>query len=205
MEIGGLFLSYRYNVAVRPKLIVIGGGLGGLSAAIHSQISGFDVKLIEQREVTGGKAASFSEVGYRFDPGPSIIILPEIYNDVFRRAGKIPADYLRFDPLDTLTRVYFRDEVHDIPADRSACINYLESIEKGAGAKMAKLLADFDQIATAIDASVFAAPILGWSSMANPAFLRMGPKLMAPKGYKAHIDLLTNSPLLRAFFYGFPS
>ena len=99
------------------QLIVIGAGMGGLSAAIHARLLGRDVLVLEKGASSGGKAAGISIAGYELDPGPSIIILTEIYAKVFERAGRKMEDYLQFRRLDTISRVFFEgSEPLDLPA-----------------------------------------------------------------------------------------
>ncbi|MBZ0213699.1 MAG: FAD-dependent oxidoreductase, partial [Nitrospirae bacterium] len=74
------------------SVVVVGAGVGGLSAAIHARLKGWDVLVVEQSDRCGGKAAGIEIDGFHLDPGPSIIILPEVYNDVFRAAGRTPED-----------------------------------------------------------------------------------------------------------------
>ena len=184
---------------------MIGAGVGGLSAAIHARLLGFDVQVIEKQAHVGGKAAGFESNGYRFDPGPSIIILPQIYEAVFRAAGRQMSDYLVFDRLDPITRVFFRDQVLDLSSDIVTCVEQIASIEPAAKQFVSNLVHEFDRIRNAIDEAVFEGPITGWASLIKPSFLKIGTSLMAKRTYRQHIDESMKSPLLRAFFYGFPS
>ena len=70
------------------QLVVIGAGMGGLSAAIYGRLAGFDVLVLERSAQAGGKAAGITVGEYQLDPGPSIIILPKIYEAVFTAAGR---------------------------------------------------------------------------------------------------------------------
>jgi phytoene desaturase len=86
------------------------------------------VLVLEQRDVPGGKAASISTHGFRLDPGPSIIVLPEIYEAVFKAAGRKMSDYLQFIRLDPITRVFFEgQEAIDLPGDRQECERLVSS------------------------------------------------------------------------------
>ena len=58
-------------------VIVMGGGVGGLSAAIYARLAGHEVCLLEASDVVGGKAAGIEVGGYRLDPGPSINLIFE--------------------------------------------------------------------------------------------------------------------------------
>ncbi|MEJ7443190.1 FAD-dependent oxidoreductase, partial [Staphylococcus warneri] len=58
------------------KVVVIGGGLGGISAAIRMAQSGYEVSLFEQNEHIGGKVNRLETKGFGFDLGPSILTMP---------------------------------------------------------------------------------------------------------------------------------
>lgn len=93
----------------QPDAIVIGSGFGGLAAAIRLQKAGAAVTLVEAREKVGGRAYQFSEKGYTFDMGPSLITAPEIIRELFSFAGKSLETELPLIPLDPFYRVYFHD------------------------------------------------------------------------------------------------
>jgi phytoene desaturase len=188
-------------------VVVIGAGMGGLSAAIHARLKGHHVLVLEQHEAVGGKAAAIETHGYRLDPGPSIVILTRIYERVFRDAGKRMDDYLRFRRLDPFTRVYFEgwpDPV-DLPADRQQCLDLLSQIAKEDHDAFARLMDKWDRVSPHIDASVFAKPYHKPWQLADPHLMATAMAFDVRKTYRELIDHMFQSPLLRAFFYGFPS
>lgn len=91
------------------KILVIGSGLGGLSAAIRLQASGYDVTILEKNAKVGGHAYQFKKKGYTFDMGPSLITAPDIIRSIFSSAGKKMEDYLDLIYLDPFYRIYFYD------------------------------------------------------------------------------------------------
>lgn len=91
------------------EVIVIGGGLGGLSAAIHIAAAGIPVRLMEQRSVMGGKAGEIRAGGFRWDTGPSVVTLPHILEAIFASAGESLSDYLTLLPVEPLTEYRFPD------------------------------------------------------------------------------------------------
>jgi phytoene desaturase len=90
-------------------VIVIGAGLGGLSAAIRLAYAGFQVRVLEQQPAVGGKLQRVEERGYRFDRGPSTITLPHQFERVFTSAGRRMEDYVTFKRLSHATRNVFAD------------------------------------------------------------------------------------------------
>jgi phytoene desaturase len=49
------------------KIVIIGGGVAGLSAGIYAKLNGFDAEIIEMHSVTGGQCTAWDRKGYRFD------------------------------------------------------------------------------------------------------------------------------------------
>jgi len=91
------------------QVIVIGGGLGGLAAAIRMQSAGHSVILLEKRKQLGGRAGVFTEKGYTFDTGPTIITPPFLINELFEFAGKDVANYVELVRVSPKYRLYFSD------------------------------------------------------------------------------------------------
>jgi len=180
--------------------------MGGLSAAIHARLKGYEVTVIEKAPGAGGKARPSWESGYRFDLGPSIIILTDIYRAVFELAGRRMEDYLEFVRLDPITRVYFEGtDPFDIPADRQSCLQVLGSRFPEDRGAVEQLLNQLDGVMPRVRASVFAHPYDRPWKLLDLNLLRIGSSLGARTPYKKFIDDLFKSQELRAFFYGFPS
>ncbi len=91
------------------RVIVIGGGLGGLSAAAGLAAEGFQVTLHEKNAHLGGKMNQLTLHGFKLDLGPSMIILPQLFRRIFERAGRRLEDYLQFDELIPQWRSFWED------------------------------------------------------------------------------------------------
>ncbi len=93
----------------KGNILVIGAGLGGLSAAISLRAEGYRVEILEKNDRVGGKL-NVSEIdGFTFDLGPSIFTLPQIFEDLFKRAGKRMSDYVELQPVTPHWRNFFED------------------------------------------------------------------------------------------------
>lgn len=186
-------------------VVVVGAGQGGLSAAVHLRLHGHHVLVVHDGPV-GGKAAAVETMGYRLDPGPSIVILPRIYEQTFAAAGRQMADYLRLDRLDPISRVLFEGQSPlDLPSDRGECLRLVRDLDAHDGAALAKLMDDLDRASPHIDASVFRHPYHRPLQLADPHLIATALRFDVRKTYKELVDGMFRSPLLRAFFYGFPS
>lgn len=189
----------------KRRIAVLGGGMGGLSAALHLALDGYEVTVFEQRDRVGGKAAEISEGNYRLDPGPSIIILKEIYEKVLARAGA--PDLLRFHRLDPWSRIFQegRDQPIDLPADQDACLETLGRAEPGDYAGLKQLVQAIAKAAPALDETVFARPIEKPWQLLSPGLVRFALNFNPQLSYRELVDQHLKSELLRSFFYGFPS
>jgi len=61
--------SEKSEENARPKVIIIGGGVSGLSAGIYAQKCGFDVTIVEGHRIAGGNCTSWKRKGYQFEGG----------------------------------------------------------------------------------------------------------------------------------------
>jgi phytoene desaturase len=90
-------------------VIVVGAGVGGLSAAIHLAAAGRRVLLLEQNPFPGGKLAQQFRDGYRWDCGPSVITMRHVLEQLFATAGRRMDDYLTLQPVTPYTRYFYPD------------------------------------------------------------------------------------------------
>ena len=93
----------------KKNVVVVGGGLGGLAAAVELAQRGAAVTLIEANDHLGGKMNVLEQDGYRFDMGPTILTLPEVLCGIIRRAGGRVSDYIELVRLDPQWRCVFED------------------------------------------------------------------------------------------------
>lgn len=107
--------------AHRGRVVVVGAGLGGLSAAISLAARGYDVTVLEQNDKPGGKLNVLEKDGFTFDLGPSIFTLPQYFESLFARAGRKMADYVTIVPVTPHWRNFFEDGTAlDLLKDRRA-------------------------------------------------------------------------------------
>ncbi|KAM3517219.1 hypothetical protein NHJ13051_009173 [Beauveria bassiana] len=74
-------------MAKRPSAIVVGAGIGGVASAARLARAGFDVTVCEKNDFTGGRCSLIHYEGYRFDQGPSLLLLPRFFEEVFHDLG----------------------------------------------------------------------------------------------------------------------
>ncbi|MFZ4058958.1 MAG: phytoene desaturase family protein [Ferruginibacter sp.] len=118
------------------KVIIIGSGFSGLSAASFMAAAGWDVTVLEKNSLPGGRARKMEVEGYTFDMGPSWYWMPDVFERFFNCFGKKVSDYYQLIRLDPSYRLYWPDEAMDIPADYEALKKLFESIEIGSSKQL---------------------------------------------------------------------
>ena len=127
----------------KQKVIVIGSGFAGLSAATHLAHRGYEVTLLEKNSESGGRARAFSEKGFTYDMGPSWYWMPDVFERYFEVFDKKVSDYYELERLDPSYRVYFgENDFVDLPANLEELFNLFDSIEKGSGEKLRQFLSE---------------------------------------------------------------
>lgn len=112
-------------------VIVIGAGIGGLSAAIRLAAQGRKVILFEKNDRPGGKMGQFEAAGYRWDTGPSVITMRHVLDELFTVAGQDPEDHLTLTPLEPLTRYFYPDGlVFDATSNLSAMTRRIAALDE---------------------------------------------------------------------------
>jgi phytoene desaturase len=94
---------------VADPVVVIGAGLGGLSAAIHLAAAGRRVVVFEKNNAVGGKMRHVQAGGFEWLTGPSVITMRHVFEDLFATAGRRLGDYITLVPVEPLTRYFYPD------------------------------------------------------------------------------------------------
>ena len=94
---------------MNKSIVIIGAGVGGLSAAIHLAAAGQRVVMLEKNAAVGGKMGEVREAGFRWDTGPSVITMRPVFEELFAAAGRRLEDDLDLLPVEPLTRYFYVD------------------------------------------------------------------------------------------------
>ncbi len=121
---------------MQKKVLVIGAGFAGLSAASFMAKAGWHVTLIEKHSIPGGRARNFTAEGFTFDMGPSWYWMPDVFERYFELFNRSVSDYYSIQRLDPSYRVYWNDGSDDIPAEIGALKKLLNRFEDGAGERL---------------------------------------------------------------------
>lgn len=110
-------------------IVVVGAGLGGLSAAMRLAGAGRRVTVLEREALPGGRAGRISDSGFELDTGPTVLTMPGLIADAFASVGESMADWLDLRPIDPLYRAFFPDGSQlDVHADTTAMATEIERV-----------------------------------------------------------------------------
>jgi phytoene desaturase len=99
------------------KVIVIGAGPGGLTAAMLCAHRGYDVTVIEREDSVGGRNCAITENGYTYDTGPTFLMMDFILREIFEQTGRDVEKYCEMVPLDPMYRLSFPDRTFHPTSD----------------------------------------------------------------------------------------
>ena len=124
-------------------VLVIGAGLGGLAAAVRLGRRGYRVTVVERHDHPGGRCGLWESEGFRFDIGPTLLLMVEYLRAVFEEAGRAMDDYLDLVQLDPNYRIHYSDGTTlDVTSRINAMLDGVERIEPGAGPKFLAFLSE---------------------------------------------------------------
>ncbi|MBM7119181.1 phytoene desaturase family protein [Archangium primigenium] len=117
----------------KQQAVVVGAGVGGLSAAARLAHAGFEVHLFEKTNGPGGRCNQIKVDGFTWDLGPTIVLMPEVFQETFTALGRRMEDYLTLERCDPNYRIHYRDgSVITFTSELCAMGRELERVEPGS-------------------------------------------------------------------------
>ena len=118
------------------RVVVVGAGLAGLSAALHLAGRGRAVTVVERGDVPGGRVGRLDIDGYRLDTGPTVLTMPDLIDETFAAVGESTAERLELETVDPAYRALFSDGSSlDVHSGRDAMA---AEVERLAGPQQAQ-------------------------------------------------------------------
>jgi UDP-galactopyranose mutase len=116
------------------RVVVVGGGFGGLASAARLAKLGHDVTLLEASDRLGGAVGYVEQDGFRWDSGPAATLLPAVIRDFFRKSGRAAEKEIDLVPVEPVAQHRFDDgSVLDLPGGSRAA--QLEAVGNALGEK----------------------------------------------------------------------
>ena len=113
--------------------VIIGAGIGGITTAIYLAKNGYSVDIYEKNSGPGGRCGQLIKDGHRFDLGATMLLMPEVYQDVFESLGIRLEKGTDIVPLKDMYRIYYDDgSTISFTTDNERMRNQLEAIEPGS-------------------------------------------------------------------------
>ena len=131
----------------RNTVVVIGGGVGGLAVAARLAKQGWSVQVLEQADEVGGKLGHFEREGFRFDTGPSILTMPQVFESLFDDTGASMSSALQLRQVDPVARYRFGDGTwFDAPASDTEFLQNVENMRAGNATELSAFLTRTERI-----------------------------------------------------------
>lgn len=117
--------------------------MGGIVAAIHLAQRGFQVTILEKNAQPGGRCNQFARDGHTFDTGPTLLVMPKLYETEFESLGASMWKVLDLIQVDPTYHLVFDDGAQlALTADRAAMRAQLEAIQPGSFAGFERYMAE---------------------------------------------------------------
>lgn len=112
------------------KVIIIGAGVGGAATAARLSKKGFQVEVYEKNAYNGGRCSLINHNGHRFDQGPSLYLMPKIFEETFEDLGEDIKDHIELLKCTSNYNVSFHDGLNfELTCDLSKLQRSLEKFE----------------------------------------------------------------------------
>lgn len=186
------------------EIIIIGAGLGGLSAACRLAKAGFSVSVLEKNETIGGKVNIVESDGYKFDTGASLLTMRHVLEDLFTFCGKRTKDYLEILPLEPICRYFWTDGVtFDASQNVKKTESEIEKLEPQDVENFRRYLADSRQKYEISERTFLAKSLNDLPSLLTPKNLPDLLKISTLKTLDKHNAQYFKSEKLRQLFNRF--
>jgi len=183
----------------KKKIIVIGGGIGGMAAAIRANTLGYKTTLIERLATLGGRAQVFKKNGYTHDAGPTVLTAPFLFDELFNLLKSKREEQVEFKALDPWYGYYFHTgETFNYRASISETLEEIEKFNPDDKNNYLKLLAASQKIFDVGFTQLSSKPFNKFTTMLaqTPNIIRLGGYRTVSQFVNSHLE----HPLLRRAF-----
>jgi len=183
------------------SVLVIGAGMGGITAAAHLARSGLQVTVVEKNASPGGRCGRFSRAGHHFDTGPTLFVMPLLYEAEFHALGTSLHDRLHLLRVDPTYHLVFDDGSQlALTADMTSMQQQLEALQPGSFQGLRRYLQEGEQhyrlVLEGLVNRDFRKASQFFSLRNLPLFLRLRPFL----NHYRHMAAFFTEPRLKSAF-----
>lgn len=185
---------------MKKRIVVVGAGPGGLTAAMLLASRGYEVTVYEKEAAVGGRNAAIKVGRYTFDTGPTFLMMPGILEEMFELSGRKLSDYLEVKELDPMYRLSFPGGRDLEPTrDLAEMRRRIEALFPGQGAGLDRYLerekVKFDRLLACLQV-----PYDKPYHYGNPRLLKALPYLDAHQSLYDELGRYFSDPVLRLAF-----
>lgn len=164
------------------KVIIVGAGVGGLACAARLAHDGYDVEVFEKLPECGGRNHLLEDKGFRFDMGPSFVLMPDFFEEVFSYCGESLKAYLDLRIIDPSYKIFYADgEMLTVHQDSRRTKEELERIEKGAAKQFDKFIQETARIYGIVKPLLY--KCVTYKALTNPYYWSLVGKIRAFQSY----------------------
>ncbi|MDD5561773.1 MAG: phytoene desaturase family protein [Candidatus Omnitrophica bacterium] len=164
------------------KVAIVGAGVGGLATAARLAYDGYDVEVFERLPECGGRNHLLEDAGFKFDMGPSFVLMPDFFEEVFSYCAEHLKDYLELRVIDPSYKIFYADgETLTVHRDSRRTKEELERIEKGSAKQFDKFIAETARIYGIIKPLLY--KCVTYKALANPYYWSLIGSIRAFQSY----------------------
>jgi phytoene desaturase len=132
---------------MKKKIAIVGSGVGGLAAAMRLAYRGHDVDVYEKLPLCGGRNSLLADKGFKFDLGPSFVLMPDFFEEVFSDCKEDLKRHLDLKVLDVNYKIFYPDgDSLTVYRDSERTKHELEKLEKGSAEAFEKYIKETGRI-----------------------------------------------------------
>ena len=164
------------------KVAIIGAGVGGLSTACRLASRGYGVEVFEKLPNCGGRNNILEDQGFKFDMGPSFVLMPDFFDEVVSYCRESLTDYLDLKVLDINYKIFFPDQdTLTVFKDIRATKQELERIERNSAEAFDKFIEETSRIYTQVRPLLY--ECFGPRRLINPKYIPLVSRIRALESY----------------------
>jgi phytoene desaturase len=191
------------NNESKPRVLIIGAGIGGIATAARLARHGCPVTVLEKNEKSGGRVGQMKLDGYTFDTGATLLLMPEVYAETFAALGERLADHLDLRRIDPTYHLYFPDNSQfQLTSDMHELQKQMEAFQPGSFERMLRYLAEGSRIYNLSLDNLVGRDFRSLSDFINPRMLLLFSRLKALTRHTEYAGHFFKDPrLLMAFTF----
>ncbi|MBN2119431.1 MAG: phytoene desaturase [Candidatus Omnitrophica bacterium] len=167
---------------MRKKIAIVGAGVGGLATAARLASKGYQVEVFEKLSRCGGRAHIIEDRGFKFDTGPSFVLMPGFFKEVFDYCNQDINAYLNLKILDIHYKIFYPDgDVFTVYRDGQRTKEEIERFEPGGAKQYDKFIKETSLFYKAVEPLLYKC-FRPWQ-LCHPVYWGLIPKLKIFNSY----------------------